>query len=99
MVAVRDKIARIPPTVDYDRMADVLYVSLGKPVPDEGEDRPQGIVLRFAIKDNIPTGVTVIGFRRNKWDRNLLGLSEIIGTHLMIDPVGVQYALLQELKE
>jgi hypothetical protein len=99
MVAVRDKIARIPPTVDYDRMADVLYVSLGKPIPDEGEDRPRGIILRFAMKDNIPSGVTVVGFHHNKWDKDLLALSEIVGLHLMIDPVGVLFALERELKE
>lgn len=83
-----DKIANIPPAVDYDRMADVLYVTLGRPVPDEGEDRPRGIVLRFAIKDDFPSGATVIGFRRNKWDKELLTLSEIIGSHLMVDSIG-----------
>ena len=93
MVAVRDKIARIPPLVDYDRLSDVVYVSLGRPMPDEGEDRPYGIILRYALKDNRPVGVTVVGFRRNGWDRKLRELSDIIGRHLTIDPSGVLDAL------
>jgi hypothetical protein len=89
MVAVRDRIARIPPGVDYDRAADVLYVSLGRPVPDEGEDRPRGIVLRFAVEGDRPTGVTVIGFRRNGWNNDLHSLSKLISRHLTIDSNGV----------
>jgi Protein of unknown function (DUF2283) len=93
MVAVRDKIARIPPAVDYDRHADVLYVSLGKPVPDEGEDRPRGVVLRFSTKDDHPTGVTVIGYRRNGWSNDLQALSRLIALHLTINPNGVLQVL------
>lgn len=89
MVAVRDKIARIPPGVDYDRAADVLYVSLGKPVPDEGEDRPRGVVLRFAVKGDHPTGVTIVGFLRNGWSTDLQSLARLISRHLTIDPNGV----------
>lgn len=97
MVAVRDRIARIPPAVDYDRASDVLYVSLGRPVPDEGEDRPRGIVLRFAVEDDRPTGVTVIGFHRNGWSDELHSLSKLISRHLTIDPNGV-FEVLEGVK-
>lgn len=99
MVAVKDKIARIPPRVDYDHMSDVLYVSLGKPIPDEGEDQPRGVIFRFAITGGSPSGVTVVGFRHNGWDKNLTGLSDIVGKHLNIDSIGVLRALQNTLKE
>lgn len=99
MVAVRDKVTHILPQVDYDCASDVLYVSLGNPIPDEGEDRPRGIVLRFSIKDNSPSGVTVIGFRRNKWDKNILDLSELIGRHLTIDKTEVFAAIEHGIRQ
>jgi hypothetical protein len=71
MVAVRDKIAAVAPRVDFDHASDVVYVSLGEPVPDEGEDRPGGIILRYALRDNSPSGVTIVGFARNGWNQNL----------------------------
>jgi hypothetical protein len=85
LVALRDKIATPPlPAIDYDRTSDVLYVSRGKPVPDEGEDYPEGVVLRFAVKDNQPSGVTVIGVRRGGWHNRLNELSVIIARHLKV---------------
>lgn len=99
MVAVRDKIASLPPMVDYDYPADVLYVSLGHPQASEGEDHPRGIVLRFAVKDNFPSGVTVVGFRSNKWNRDLINLSRLIGAHLGIDPAGVMSAIAGAVKD
>jgi hypothetical protein len=99
MVAVRDRAARVPPTVDYDYPADVLYVSLGRPVPDEGEDMPRGVVLRYALKDGNPSGATVIGLRQNQWHRNLSELADIIARHLTIDPIGVAIAIEHEVKD
>jgi hypothetical protein len=90
MVAVRDKVARLPLSLDYDGEADVLYAHVGAPVPSEGEDRPRGIVLRFSMKDDAPTGVTVLAFRRNNWHKDLKKLSEIISDHLAIDVMGVR---------
>lgn len=95
MVALRDKVARPPLTVDYDPHADVLYVALGYPAADEGEDRPRGVVLRYSVKDNVPTGATIIGFVRNRWDRHIDELSEIVGVHLGVDRTGV----LKKLEE
>ena len=81
MDAVRDKIARSP-TVDYDPASDVLYVTAGAPVADEGEDRPGGIVLRYAWQGDAPSGVTVFGFVANGWPQKLDSLAIIIGEHL-----------------
>ncbi|HEY5306254.1 MAG TPA: hypothetical protein VIJ52_06270, partial [Pseudolabrys sp.] len=65
MVAIKERSTSIAPQVDFDRLADVLYISAGPPVPDEGEDRPSGIVLRYGMDTSAPTGVTVIGFQHN----------------------------------
>ena len=47
----------------YDRHADVLYIALGRPRPDYGEEGDEGIIWRFAEADDAPCGVTVLGFR------------------------------------
>ena len=80
-------------TADYDRDADVMYVALGSPVPSEGEDHPRGVVLRFAQSDNSPSGVTIIGYFRHRWDEDLHSLSELIGRHLRVDATNARLAL------
>jgi hypothetical protein len=98
MVAIT-KVGRTPRLMaDYDRHADVLYLTLGQPVSDEGEDRPRGIVLRFAVKNDTPSGVTVIGFSRNNWPSHVLELSSIVSQHLRIDPLEVDRAINRILK-
>ena len=92
MVAVKDKIARRP-MVDYDHVSDVLYITLGPPVPAEGEDRPRGIVLRFAMSNDAPVGVTVIGFSRNGWESRMSELAHIAANHLHIDYVPILMAI------
>ena len=70
----------------YDKGADVLYLSLGNPREDEGEDRPFGVVLRFDANDEKPSGVTVIGYVDNGWANNLQKLAEIVSEHLSVSP-------------
>ncbi len=77
----------------YDKGADVLYLSLGRPRDDEGEDRPGGVVLRFDINDGEPSGVTVIGYSGNAWATNRQQLAEIVGNHLSVDPSEVIEAI------
>lgn len=72
-------------TVDYDRRDDVLYVLNGKPRPAEGEDLPGGIVRRYALDDNSPCGVTIIGYRRNQWPQRPREIAEVIADHLGAD--------------
>ncbi len=72
-------------TVDYDRSEDVLYVVNGEPRPAEGEDLPGGIVRRYALDDNSPCGVTIIGYRRNQWPKKPREISEVIADHLGAD--------------
>lgn len=58
---------RIGPLVfdraDYDADSDVLYLHRGEPQPAEGEETPEGHVLRFAPGTDEIIGLTVINAR------------------------------------
>jgi uncharacterized protein YuzE len=58
---------RIGPLVfdhaDYDADGDVLYLHVGPPEPAEGEETPEGHVLRFAPGSQRIIGLTVINAR------------------------------------
>ena len=99
MVAVTHKIAAASLQVDFDHASDVVYVSSGDPVPDEGEDWSNGVVARYSLRDNLPSGVTIVGFVHNGWDQHLAKLSEIIGQHLNVDPGAVLAAIMREVKK
>jgi hypothetical protein len=99
MVAATHKIAPAGLRVDFDPASDVVYVSLGEPVPDEGEDRSGGVILRYASHENSPSGVTIVGFARNGWEQNLTRLCGIIGRHLNADPGAVLAAIMDEVKK
>jgi len=58
-----------PLIIDFDSEEDVLYVSLGSPVPSYVDEAPDGILLRRANATGLPSGVTAIDFRRNWRDR------------------------------
>jgi len=69
--------------VDYDRDSDVLYIALGNPVAAVG-DYVDGIIYRFSETTDEPCGVTVVGFKENKWDKKVTVLAKDIATHLHI---------------
>lgn len=48
---------------DYDAEGDVLYLHVGKPVEAEGEETPEGHVLRFEPGTQRVVGLTVINAR------------------------------------
>jgi hypothetical protein len=83
-MATETKYNRLAIEADYDRLSDVLYISLGNPRPDEGEDRPHGVVLRYSIKKGTPSGATVVGYRHYKWNESVQNLSVIIANHLSV---------------
>jgi uncharacterized protein YuzE len=49
---------------DYDADNDVLYLHIGEPQTGEGEETPEGHVLRFAPGTSQVVGLTVLGARR-----------------------------------
>ncbi len=58
---------RIGPLVfdhaDYDQAGDVLYLHAGPPQPGDGEETPEGHVLRFAPGTQRIVGLTIINAR------------------------------------
>jgi uncharacterized protein YuzE len=50
-------------TMDYDKDADVLYLSVGEPRPALGVDIGDGVVVRYDEARNEVVGLTVIGLR------------------------------------
>jgi uncharacterized protein YuzE len=49
---------------DYDAENDVLYLHVGEPQAGEGEETPEGHVIRYAPGTNQVAGLTVLGARR-----------------------------------
>jgi uncharacterized protein YuzE len=49
---------------DYDAEGDVLYLHVGEPQEGEGEETPEGHVVRYAPGSNRIVGLTVLGARR-----------------------------------
>ena len=58
---------RIGPLVfdhaDYDEPSDVLYLHIGPPQPGEGEETPEGHVIRFAPGTQQIIGLTILNAR------------------------------------
>ena len=46
---------------DYDEEADVLYISIGKPVKALGLDSGEGVIVRYQEDTGEVVGVTIIG--------------------------------------
>jgi hypothetical protein len=55
--------------VDFDAEEDVLYVSLGAPIPSHADEAPDGLLLRRSNAEDRPSGVTAFDFRQNWRDR------------------------------
>jgi uncharacterized protein YuzE len=49
---------------DYDADGDVLYLHVGEPQPGEGEETPEGHVVRFAPGTQKIVGLTIINARQ-----------------------------------
>ena len=99
MIAVIKEDTRVPATVRYDPGPDVLYIERGVQIPSTKQDRLRGIALWFAKSNDEPSGVTVIGLVQNGWHRDLPALSEIVGSHLAVDPMQVMYAIQRATKD
>ena len=49
---------------DYDAESDVLYLHVGEPQTGEGEETPEGHVIRYSPGTSLVVGLTVMGPRR-----------------------------------
>jgi hypothetical protein len=80
----------VPPlTVDFDADADVLYVSLGKPVPSYSDEEPDGILLNRDYSGNRPSGVTAICFLAH-WRHRRPQFYRLVAEYLGLPPVSVE---------
>jgi len=52
--------------MSYDKEADVLYVTLGKPAKGVGREISSGIIKRTDPKTKKVVGFTVVGFSKKK---------------------------------
>ena len=57
---------------DYDKEADVLYISIGEPQAALSIDIGEGVIVRYNEVHKEVVGITLIGLR----DRLLAGLSD-----------------------
>lgn len=49
-------------SLDYDRKADVLYLSIGEPQPAVSEEIEDGVLLRTVPETGEVVGMTVLNF-------------------------------------
>lgn len=84
---------------DYDQRGDVLYVVRGEPRESESERHPRGVLLRYAADDDAPSGVTVIGYRKNHWDKDIQELARIISGHVGGEAETVAVAVMEATKD
>ena len=78
---------------NYDRDADVMYVTFGDYQPGFGDDGDDDVILRFADADGAPSGATIIGYAELGWPDRKDRLSEIVSRHLGVRPSEVSKAL------
>lgn len=70
-------------SIDFDGDEDVLYVSIGAPVPSYADEGDLGLVFRWSNADDRPSGVTAIDFRRN-WLYNRPHFYAVVADHLAV---------------
>ena len=79
----------------YDSISDVLYFSLGVPIPNEAVGVADGIELAFALATGDPCGGAVVGYRLYDWPLHHDRLAVLIGRHLAIAPDEVEAVVRQ----
>lgn len=54
------------PKFKYDKVADVMYISFGKPKPCRCYEPSQGggIVIRYTIDKNELNGITIVDYKK-----------------------------------
>jgi len=73
---------KIKYTYDYDKRADVLYITTVPPVPSEGEENNNGIEIDYSIKDGNPCGIKLIGYKKLGWERKSEDIINCVSTNL-----------------
>jgi len=79
-------------SIAFDGEEDVLYVSLGVPVPSHVDEADAGLLLRRADSDNRPSGITALDFRRN-WRHRLAAFYSTVAEYLSVPSETVEHAV------
>lgn len=79
-------------SVDFDGEEDVLYVSLGPPLPSHADEAADGVLLRWADVDNRPSGVTAYDFRKN-WRERRSDFYSLVAEHLHVPTQTVRHEI------
>lgn len=64
--------------INYDAENDILYVSIGKPVPSVSEEKEEGIIIRRSIKENKISGVTILDYKLRKQKKEKINVPKEI---------------------
>ncbi|HBY21054.1 MAG: hypothetical protein A2Y24_03435 [Clostridiales bacterium GWE2_32_10] len=48
---------------NFDKNDDILYVTIGYPIPSYGEEDIEGIILRKSMQTHELAGITILDFR------------------------------------
>jgi hypothetical protein len=83
-------------SITFDGEEDVLYVSLGAPVPSHVDEGEAGLLFRWANADNRPSGVTALDFRRN-WLYQRAAFYSAVAEHLSLPAAAVERAVERAL--
>lgn len=97
MAVIEISQTRVPLAINFDRNADVFYVSTGWEGPVEGMGCYDGIELNFQHDTTLPCGVTVIGFHAYGWAKRLPELADVIADHLHVPNDQIYAALTASL--
>jgi hypothetical protein len=90
---------RIGIIVDYDSAVDVLRVVAKRFSHTEGMGLDRGIELDFDADTDTPSGATIIGYHKNRWDKNIVELAQILAKHVLLDQNVLVEAIIEKVGE
>lgn len=82
----------------YDEYSDVLYLSLGEPVPSDSEDVGEGILVRYPHGSHSKRAITIVGFSE-AWPKRLEGLAVRVARNLGVNAEESLKVLKDSLKK
>lgn len=65
-------------TINYDNQNDILYISIGEPVPSLCEEKEEGILIRRDIETGEITGVTILDYKEKVKSNKKINIPEEI---------------------
>lgn len=57
--------------INYDKKFDILYISIGTPIPSYGDEEIPGLVVLKSIETGELTGITIFDFKKKVEDKTI----------------------------